>query len=360
MKIGILGGGQLAQMLALAGFPLGHRFIFLDPAADACAAPLGTHLCGAYDDPKLLAQLADQAEVITYEFENVPAASVHYLAPRLPVYPPPQALAIAQDRLYEKQLFNMLAIETAPFLPVSSLGDLYEAMVEIGYPAILKTRTQGYDGKGQVRLYQRADLATAWQAIAAVPAIVEALVPFERELSIIAVRDRQGEIRCYPLSENEHEAGILRRSRCRCDDPQSDLAQLYVERLLEHLNYVGVVALEFFEQQGQLLANEFAPRVHNSGHWTQEGAVTSQFANHIRAISGQPLGRCDPLGEAAMVNFIGSMPPFESLLQLPHLALHDYGKAPRVGRKVGHANLLTPTAAELTAQLAALERLLPR
>jgi 5-(carboxyamino)imidazole ribonucleotide synthase len=354
MKVGILGAGQLARMLALAGYPLGLQFIFLDPSADACANHLGEHLLGDYDDPDLLAQLAERADVVTYEFENVPAPVAEFLASHTQVHPDPKALTVAQDRLIEKTFFNNIGIPTPPYAPVDSLDDLQKVMANIGYPAILKSRTQGYDGKGQSVLRSADDLADAWDLLQGVPAIVEAFVPFDREVSIIAVRSVSGDIAFYPLAENSHRGGILRVSESRTDDVMQAAAESYVTRLLEALDYVGVLALELFEVNGELIANEFAPRVHNSGHWTIEGAQTSQFENHLRAIVGLPLGSTDLVGQSAMVNFIGGLPDSDKLLALPHTHLHLYDKAPRKGRKVAHATIRAATAEQLAALVSPL------
>lgn len=351
MVVGILGGGQLARMLALAGYPLGLKFIVLDPAADACAADVAEHLQADYGDETSLAELADKADIITYEFENVPAAAVAFLAERVAVYPPPQALASAQDRLSEKTLFRRLGIDTPDFVAVNSLVELEQAMEQVGWPAVVKTRTQGYDGKGQAVLKQPEDPAPAWQALGGVPAIVEAFVPFEREVSIIAVRSATGEMVCYPLTENTHRDGILRLSIARPDDPLQDKAVSYAERLLDELDYVGVLALELFQAGDRLLANEFAPRVHNSGHWTQDGAGISQFENHLRAVLGLPLGATDTVGYTAMVNLVGLIPAREEVLVNTHSHLHLYGKAPRPGRKVGHINLCVQRREELEVEL---------
>jgi 5-(carboxyamino)imidazole ribonucleotide synthase len=349
MKVGILGAGQLARMLALAGYPLGLQFIFLDPSADACANHLGEHLLGDYNDPDLLAQLAERADVVTYEFENVPAPVAEFLASHTQVHPAPKALAVAQDRLIEKTFFNDIGIPTPQYAPVDSFEDLQQVMAKIGYPAILKSRTQGYDGKGQSVLRSVDDLAAGWEILQGVPAIVEAFVPFDREVSIIAVRSVSGDIAFYPLAENSHRGGILRVSESRVNDVMQAAAESYVTRLLEALDYVGVLALELFEVNGELIANEFAPRVHNSGHWTIEGAQTSQFENHLRAIVGLPLGATDLVGLSAMVNFIGGLPDSEKLLALPHTHLHLYDKEPRKGRKVAHATLRAENAEQLAA-----------
>jgi 5-(carboxyamino)imidazole ribonucleotide synthase len=350
MIVGVLGAGQLARMIALAGYPLGVDFIFLDPSADACANRLGEHLLGDYDNPRLLAQLAERADVVTYEFENVPAEVAEFLASHTQVHPAPKALAVAQDRLIEKTFFHDIAIPTPAYAAVDSLESLEQAMSIIGWPAILKSRTMGYDGKGQSLLKSADDLKSAWELMAGVPAIVEAFVPFKREVSIIAARNVSGAIVFYPLSENFHRGGILRISECCDNDPMQQQAETYISRLMEALDYVGVLALELFELDGKLIANEFAPRVHNSGHWTIEGSETSQFENHLRAILDLPLGATTSVGKAAMVNFIGGWPLTEELLAIPHAHLHLYDKAPRKGRKVAHATIRT----ENTGQLAVL------
>lgn len=357
MIVGILGGGQLARMLALAGLPLGLRFVFLDPAEDACARHLGEHLCGAYDDPALLARLAAQCDRVTFEFENVPARSIEILAEQLPVYPAAGALAVARDRMREKTLFRDLEIPTVPFKVIDSLDDLRAAVAELGLPAILKTRTMGYDGKGQVMLRNEADIEPAWQQLGAASLILEGFADFQREVSIVAARDKNGNCCFYPLSENVHENGILKSSVSRVDDPCTPQAEAYARKLLNELDYVGVMALELFHVGEQLLANEMAPRVHNSGHWTIEGAVTSQFENHLRAILGWPMGSTEANGYAAMVNFIGTLPATEKLLAIPDLHLHAYDKAPRPGRKVGHATVcaIDPAANPLDKVLTSLE-----
>jgi len=357
MRVGILGAGQLARMIALAGYPLGLEFIFLDPSKDACANKLGLHLHGDYNDPTLLAQLAEQADVVTYEFENVPAEVAEFLASHTQVHPSPKALAVAQDRLIEKNFFRSIGIPTPDYAPVESFAELEQVMTDIGWPAILKSRTQGYDGKGQSVLKSKDDLTSAWALLEGVPAIVEAFVPFDREVSIIAVRSVSGAIVFYPLAENLHRGGILRISENRNSDAMQNQAEAYVSRLLEALDYVGVLALELFEIDGKLMANEFAPRVHNSGHWTIEGAETSQFENHLRAILDLPLGATTPFGKSAMVNFIGGLPKPEAVLAIEHAHLHLYDKAPRKGRKVAHATVCAENSVELSARLAKLTKL---
>jgi 5-(carboxyamino)imidazole ribonucleotide synthase len=328
--VGCLGGGQLGRMLALAGIPLGLRFRFLDPAADACAGDVGELLVGPYDDPTLLDRLAEGTAAVTFEFENVPVESTRHVG----ALPGPRALEEGQDRLLEKELFRRLDIPTARF------GSLDET----GMPALVKRRRLGYDGKGQRRI-DRADTLADDE-------LAEELVPFSRELSIVAVRGRDGETRFYPLAENVHRGGVLRLSRVPALDAAEQIARDYTGRLLEELDYVGVLALELFEVEGGLLANEFAPRVHNTGHWTIDAAETSQFENHLRAILGLPLGPTDARAPCAMVNLIGEIPPLTELLALPAAHLHLYGKSPREGRKVGHVTLVEPEEAAVQAALA--------
>ncbi len=340
MRVGILGGGQLARMLAQAGTPMGMEFTFLCPDQLACAAEFGAHIIAGYEDISALEKLAAASDVVTYEFENVPTLSVEWLSKRITTYPSSLALETAKDRLNEKQTFEKLGIKTTRFWSVSSLDDLVLAASKIGLPAVLKTRTQGYDGKGQVVLKDTTDLPDVWQAIGQVPAILEEWIPYERELSIIAVRDAHDHIVYYPVCENHHREGMLRLSLSRVGDPLQDTAETLVRRLLEHLDYVGTLALELFQLDGKLIANEIAPRVHNSGHWTIEGARTSQFENHLRAIAGLPLGATTVANPATMVNLIGTLPPLAKLLEVPGAVPHFYGKAELPGRKVGHVTLL--------------------
>lgn len=355
--VGIVGAGQLARMLALAGLPLGLRFVMLDPAPDACGAVLGEHLCRNFDDPQTLDLLASKCDVVTYEFENVPASAMTRLAEQVPVYPNPQALAISRDRLSEKNLFRELGIPVPPSQAVDSLEDLERAVTTLGLPAVLKTRTLGYDGKGQFVLRHRGDIDIAWSQLGRVPLILERFVPFDREISMLGVRGRDGATMFYPVTENVHRAGILRVSRCKPDDTMRDHAQDYVSRLLDHLDYVGVLALELFCVGPELLANEMAPRVHNSGHWTIEGAETSQFENHIRAVASLPLGSTTPVGHAAMVNFIGDSPIAADVLAIPDTHLHLYGKSSREGRKVGHATIRSGSETALQVSIEQLLKL---
>ena len=360
MKIGVIGGGQLGRMLALAGTPLGMNFAFLDPAPDACAAPLGEHLRADYGDPDYLRKLANEVDLVTFEFESVPAETVAFLSQFVPVYPSAEALRIARDRWFEKSMLKDLGIPTPEFADVLSQDDLEAAAARIGLPAVLKTRTLGYDGKGQKVLRKADDVTGAFAELGGVPCILEGFVPFTGEVSLIAVRGRDGQTAFYPLVHNTHEAGILRLSVASSSHPLQALAEDYAGKVLQHLDYVGVLAFEFFEIDGGLKANEIAPRVHNSGHWTIEGAECSQFENHLRAITGLPLGSTAKLGESAMLNFIGEVPPVEKVIAIEDCHLHHYGKAFKAGRKVGHATLRCPDRATLDRQITAVESLIER
>ena len=372
MRVGILGGGQLARMLALEGIPLGHRFTFLEPSPHPPAAPLGTVVSTAYDDPAGLAEIAAATDVVTYEFENVPAASAAYLAARLPVLPPPAALAATQDRLAEKRVFRELDIPTAPFHRIDAPGDLDAALAVTGLPAVLKTRRFGYDGKGQVVAHTAGEAAAAVAALGA-GLIAEAFVDFERELSILAVGGRDvgggdmgsgdGRRVFYPLTENHHRDGILRVSYAPAHGVTRELqarAERLATRVMDHLGYVGVLAIELFQVGDDLLANEMAPRVHNSGHWTLDGASASQFENHIRAVTGLPLVAPRVPRPAAMVNIIGELPDPASVTVLPCAHLHLYDKSPRPGRKLGHVNITGRGADEVAEGIARVCGVLPR
>jgi 5-(carboxyamino)imidazole ribonucleotide synthase len=359
MMIGVVGGGQLARMMALAGHPLGLRFTFLDPAPDACAAALGTHLRAPFDDEAALAVLARSCDVVTYEFENIPASAIRRLADLVPVRPGAASLAFSQDRLREKTLFQELGIPTPGFEPVDSAAALESAAARIGFPSVLKTRTEGYDGRGQAVLRGADDMSAAWTRLGGRPLILERFVRFRREVSAILVRDRRGNARVYPLAENVHRDGILRTSLCRPADPLQPEAEAFVRRLAERLDHVGVIALELFDTPEGLVANEFAPRVHNSGHWTIEGASTSQFENHLRAVVDWPLGETQARGHVAMVNFIGDLPDNAQMLSLPGVHLHVYGKKPAPGRKVGHATVCAEGATALEAAVARIQERLP-
>ena len=362
-RVAVLGGGQLGWMLALAGIPLGSEFVFMDPAADAPGAGVGAVVVGALDDLEAARTVADGADVVTYEWEGVPAATARALEHIAPVYPPPLALDVAQDRVLEKETLRRLGIETAPFGAVNSRADIEHGLDSIGFPAVLKTRRGGYDGKGQVMLRQASDVEPAWQSVAHSPCILEGFVDFDRELSIVGVRARNGEIACWPAVENRHRDGILRVTRAPAPGLDAELqarAEATIRPLFESLGYVGVGCVELFDVDGKLYANEIAPRVHNSGHWTIEGAETSQFENHVRAVLGLPLGATAARGASAMVNCIGAMPELEAILRIPGAHLHDYGKTPRPGRKLGHVTVTACDADELGGRLAAVVELCDR
>ena len=343
-------------MLALSGYPLGLRFVFLDSSLDAPGAQVGRIVQGAFDDPAKLSELADEVDVVTFDVENVPVDAVDAIAKRKPFYPQVTALGASQDRLTEKTLFRQLKIPTPEFAAVDSLSDLVHAAQNIGMPGVLKTRRLGYDGRGQYVIRSAADVEAAWKTLGTVPLIYEAFVNFSREVSLIGVRSTRGEIRCYPISANTHANGILRHSIAPYrNSALQKQAEIYLKRVFKQFDYVGILTIEFFVKNGKLIANEMAPRVHNSGHWTIEGAATSQFENHIRAILGLPLGDTRALGHAAMVNFIGEMPTPEQILSIPGVHYHSYGKEPRPNRKLGHCTI---TAASAAARDKALAKLL--
>ncbi len=362
MTVGVLGAGQLGRMLALAGYPLGLDFVFLDPARDAAAGRIAPQIAGAFDDPDCLRELARRAEVVTYEFENVPARAVQLLAGLVPVRPPSEALAFSQDRLAEKRLFRELGIPTVEFAEVNDLPGLRSAIARLGLPAILKARREGYDGKGQVLLEREEEVEAAWSRAGGRPLLLESAAPFAREVSLLGVRSTRGETSFYPLVENHHADGILRWSLAPAPGGDTDLAAQASEageRLMARLGYAGVLAVEFFEVEGRLIANEMAPRVHNSGHWTIEGAETSQFENHLRAILGLPLGSTALRGRCAMVNLVGDIPPLEALMTVPGARVHLYGKQVRPGRKVGHVTVVASDEPTLRSRLGRVFDLVP-
>jgi 5-(carboxyamino)imidazole ribonucleotide synthase len=357
--VAVLGGGQLGQMLGLAGIPLGCTFTFLDPVAGAPAAAVGDLVVGGLDDVGAARLAAKGADVVTYEWEGVPAATARALEASAAVLPPPRALEVSQDRLVEKQTLDALGIATTPFRAVNSLDGLRGAIDVLGLPAVLKTRRGGYDGKGQVRLRSADDLEAVWNALGGVPLILEGFVAFARELSILAVRSRAGEVHCWTVVENVHRDGILRVTRAPAAGASQADAEACIRPLLEELQFVGVGCVELFDVEGTLLANEIAPRVHNSGHWTIEGAETSQFENHVRAVTGMPLGSTALRSPCAMVNCIGTMPDRDAVLRIPGTHLHDYGKESRPGRKLGHITLTAADVATLEDRLAALQEIVP-
>ena len=360
--IGVLGAGQLARMLALAGIPLGFKFLYVDPSPSSPASLLGEQIVAPFEDATALQKLAESSDLITYEFENIPVSVVRKLAQTRSVFPPPKALESSQDRLLEKQFFNQHGIATAPFYPVDDQPSLEQAIAVLKLPLILKTRRLGYDGKGQFLVKSLEDAITAFKELGQKGIIAEGFVQFDRELSCIAVRGIDGATFFYPLVENFHHQGILRLSLAPALVHNTDLnlqASAQVGRILQALDYVGILAVEFFEKEGKLIANEMAPRVHNSGHWTIEGAETSQFENHIRAVAGLPLGDPKPRGFSAMINLIGSMPDATKVLKIPGAHLHDYGKEPRAGRKLGHLTIRADSLEELNLTLLENLDLLP-
>ena len=425
LKIGILGGAEMARMLAPAGYPLGMSFRIYDPSPDTCAGQVvADHVAAGFDDKAALRRFAEGLDVVTYEWENVPVEAVRFLSPLVRVEPSLGALEVAQDRFLEKSLFRKLNIDTAPYAAVDSLDDLRTAAGVVGLPAVLKTRRLWYDGKGQFKLESMVDIEPAWRALGGEPLILEGFVPFRRELSILAVSGRwkgassgavswrrisfqqggpgpivtrltrqsqdrvpprildaierarqaaslrsqkewtslmRGEVDFYPLVENVHRDGILRTSRAPAPDvtPQMQAeAESIAARIMGATYYIGVLAIELFEHEGRLLANEMAPGVHNSGHWTIEGAETSQFENHLRAVLGLPLGSTAARGVSAMLNLIGATPDPAAVLAVPGAHLHLYGKAPAPGRKLGHLTLRADEPGDLRRLLASLERLL--
>ncbi len=334
--------------MGLAGIPLGLEFTFLDPSPDACAGTVGTLVQADFSDTSAFRRLAGSVDVATFDFENVPESSARSLQEIKPVYPSPEALGACQDRLHEKNLLSSLHIPVPDYHPVSSRTDLLDGLDKHSYPSVLKTRRLGYDGKGQVIIRDQEDLERAWQKLGDYDLIVEEFVPFEQECSLIGVRGIDGETHFWRLTRNVHMDGILALSLSGgFDQGLQKAAEDIMRRLLDHFAYVGVLTLEFFLLDGQLLVNEIAPRVHNSGHWTIDGAQTSQFENHLRAITGMPLGSTEAIDEALMFNWIGELPPRDRLLAIPGVHWHDYGKTARPGRKIGHATLTAPNLVEL-------------
>jgi len=360
MKIGILGGGQLGRMMALAAYPLGCACRFLEPARESSAAQVAERVQGEFEDYRILYEFAQGLDVVTYEFENVPVDSVRWLAERLPVWPPAEALAIAQDRIAEKSFFKSLGIPVPAFAAIETRADFDAAVNAIGLPAVLKTTRFGYDGKGQAVLRTRDEADAAWQLLGGRPLILERFVPFNRELSIVAVRGLGGELAFYPLVENVHRDGMLRQTTAPAENVGGlqKIAEDYARRALESLNYVGVLAIELFEHGGELVVNEMAPRVHNSGHWTIEGALTSQFENHMRAIAGLPLGSTEAIGHSLMINLIGDCPAATAMLEVRGAHLHLYGKTPRANRKLGHVTLTSSSRSEIRLLAKQLEKLI--
>lgn len=362
-RIGILGAGQLGRMLAIAGYPLGQKFGFYGMSEDEPSALLG-HMHKQSDDTDTLSQLVDFADVITYESENTNIEQVREIAKSKPVFPSEKSLYISQHRGREKGLFDQLGIPCANYQIVDSLDSLKVAVEEIGIPAILKTTTEGYDGKGQFMIKDEDQVEQAWNELGQNELILEGFVDFHRELSILAVRNANNEHVYYPLVQNVHHKGVLRYTIAPAQEISEEVqnrAEQYMEKLLDELDHVGVLTLELFETNFGLVANEMAPRVHNSGHWTIEGANTCQFENHVRAITGMPLGDTTPRQPiAAMLNIIGETGPVEKVLEMPDAYLHLYDKSEREGRKLGHINIIAENQDELYEKIKQLNAFLPK
>ncbi|ALM51523.1 5-(carboxyamino)imidazole ribonucleotide synthase [Halomonas huangheensis] len=360
MKIGVLGAGQLGRMLALAGYPLANRFTFLDTTGHPSVG-IGDVMIDT--DQRHLDSFLASVDLVTYEFEHLPVSLVQAIEAERPVYPSSEAIRVCQNRAEEKALFDRLSIPTPAYRLVESAEALEAAARELGTPVVAKSVTEGYDGKGQAVLRDPTDAAEAWQRINHPRLIVESFVDFVREVSIIAVRGQDGQVVFYPMAENVHVDGILRYSLAPMpdlDEAVQHCADGYIRALLDELDYVGVLTLELFQcADGSLLANEMAPRVHNSGHWTMDGAVTSQFENHLRAIQGLPLGDTEALAPTCMVNVIGREPDSAEVLAIKHAHLHRYDKSERAGRKLGHINLVADNHAELLDKVRACAALVP-
>ena len=343
--IGIVGGGQLGRMLALAAARLGLHCHIYSPEKNSCAFEVAAAAtCAPYDDETALARFAAACDVITYEFENVPARTAAYLAKRKPVLPDPRVLEITQDRLIEKNFLTELKIPTAPYASVHSATQLAEGIAKVGLPAVLKTKQLGYDGKGQAKIARNSDPAAAWRSVRGAPCIVEGFIAFEREVSVIAARGADGKVECFEVTENEHRDHILHTSRvpAKVTPALAAEAKRIATRIAKAFDYVGVLAVEMFEvRKGRsrtLMVNEIAPRVHNSGHWTIDGATVSQFEQHIRAVAGWPLAKPVRLGKVEMINLIGDeVNDAAQWLTVPGASVHVYGKGtPSPGRKMGH------------------------
>ena len=359
MKVGILGAGQLARMLALAAHPLGIETLTYDPSPDAGAQYVTSMINGAFHDRESLDTFRQKIHCVTFETENIPQETAAFVGETCALYPNLHALTVTQDRLLEKNFFQSHQIDTAPYFPVETKEALRQACKTLGFPALLKTRREGYDGKGQHLLKSDADIDLV-SVDKPNHFIVEGFVRFKRELSIIAVRSKTHHCAFYPISENTHEKGILRHSHVLRDAPVlQKKAEAYAKTLLESLDYVGVLAIEFFQVgEDQLIANEMAPRVHNTGHWTIEGAHTSQFENHLRAITGLPLGITEARGPCTMVNCLGAMPSLAAISKIPYTHYHHYHKAPRAGRKVGHITVCAPDEKRLALYTAKVKECL--
>jgi 5-(carboxyamino)imidazole ribonucleotide synthase len=353
-RVGIVGAGQLGRMLALAGYPLGIRCLFLDRSAGTPGGQVAPIIVADLDDAASLLELAERSEVLTFDWENISGGALAPIEAKTLLRPPRRALEISQDRLAEKALFSELKIPVVAHAAVDTQADLTNAARRLGLPGILKTRRMGYDGKGQWRLNSAADLERAWgESGGGGGLVLERLQRFSHEVSIIGARSASGKFVFYPLSANTHGGGILRYGVAPYRSaPLQQMAQTYLKRVMNTLAYVGILTIEFFVVRGRLIANEMAPRVHNSGHWTIEGCVTSQFENHLRAICDLPLGSTRALGHTAMINFLGELPARTALLGLEGLAFHDYGKEARPGRKLGHCTILRQRARDRDHALA--------
>lgn len=359
MRIGVLGAGQLGRMLALAGYPLAKTFTFYDMSGNPSAG-VGDVIIDK--EGSNLDEFLARVDVVTYEFEHLPVAIAERIAESKPVHPVPRALQVCQNREAEKTLFGNLGIPTPQWRMADSADALRQAAERLGCPVVAKSNTEGYDGKGQAVLRSPEDAEQAWNAIGHDRLMVEKFVEFTREVSIIAVRGTDGDVAFYPIAENVHHEGILRYSIAPAPSLSRELeekADGYIRALLNELDYVGVLALELFETADGLVANEMAPRVHNSGHWTMEGAMTSQFENHIRAVAGHPLGNTAARGLSCMVNIIGEHGEINRILELPYAHLHLYAKEERPGRKLGHVNVLADSYEELKWRLRNVAQFLP-
>ena len=347
--IGILGGGQLGRMLSVAASRLGYKTHIFEPGANPPAADVAHHVTtAAYEDEAALIAFAQSVDVITYEFENIPTEALDTLEAHCPIRPGREALRVSQDRVIEKEFLAGLGLRPAPFAAVDSEADLRAAADKIGLPAILKTRRFGYDGKGQARLKTADDIPTAWADMADAPSVLEGFIDFSAEISVIAARGLDGSVACFDPGENEHRSGILHQTRVPARIParlRAD-AVLMAAQILAALDYVGVMGVELFVTPQGLIVNEIAPRVHNSGHWTQNGCAVDQFEQHIRAVTGLPLGDGTRHSDVVMENLIGDdLDRVPDLLRQAHVALHLYGKAEvKPGRKMGHFNQITPAA----------------
>lgn len=360
-RIGIIGAGQLGRMMALAGYPLGVECRFVDRDADSPGGQVASIRTAALDDLAALTALAEEVDVLTFDIENVSVDALRELEAVAPVRPSPDAVAVAQDRLAEKRLFQRLNIPTTSFVTIDEEADFDTAATTLPSPIVLKSRRMGYDGRGQRIVRDAASLAAAWDEMGRPAAIAEGWVDFERELSLIGVRGDAGERVFYPLTENKHRDGILISSLAPYEHAELQrAAEDWMTAIMAQYDYRGVLAIEFFETEAGLLANEMAPRVHNSGHWTIEGAEISQFENHLRGVLGWPLGSTEVRAPCAMLNLLGSMPDTRAVLAESGVHLHDYGKQARPNRKLGHCTLVDSDRPRLLKRLASLERVVGR